>query len=66
MELKQKAILVGVHLNNQLDFTNSMEELLNLANACDIGVVGGNDVDCVYLLAKRSAGIDKLVNAIRQ
>ncbi|MDO0825793.1 GTPase HflX [Desulfosporosinus nitroreducens] len=37
---KQKAILVGVKLNNQQDFTDSMEELFNLANACDLEVVG--------------------------
>jgi len=39
MEQRQKAILVGVNLNNQPDFTSSMEELLNLADACDIEVV---------------------------
>jgi len=37
---KQKAILVGVHINNQQGFANSMEELFNLADACDIEVVG--------------------------
>ncbi|MGC1269348.1 MAG: GTPase HflX, partial [Croceibacterium sp.] len=40
METKQKAILVGVHLNNQPDFAYSMEELFNLADACEIEVVG--------------------------
>ena len=38
--MKQKAILVGVNLNNQKDFTNSMEELFNLAEACDVEAVG--------------------------
>ena len=38
--MKQKSILVGVNLNNQKDFTNSMEELFNLAEACDVEVVG--------------------------
>lgn len=40
MEQKQKAILVGVNISNQQDFISSMEELLNLADACDIEVVG--------------------------
>ena len=31
----QKAILVGVNLNENLDFDHSMEELENLAEACD-------------------------------
>lgn len=37
--LQQKAILVGVNLNQQEDFEYSMEELANLAEACDIEVV---------------------------
>ena len=32
----QKAILVGVNLNENLDFDHSMEELENLADACEI------------------------------
>ena len=32
----QKAILVGVNLNENLDFSHSMEELENLAEACEI------------------------------
>ncbi|MCI0764057.1 GTPase HflX [Bacillus sp. TL12] len=39
-ELVQKAILVGVNLNNESDFEYSMEELTNLAEACDVEVVG--------------------------
>ncbi|PEE38690.1 GTPase HflX [Bacillus pseudomycoides] len=39
-ELVQKAILVGVNLNNESDFEYSMEELKNLAEACDVEVVG--------------------------
>lgn len=39
-QLEQKAILVGVNLNHQSDFDYSMEELANLAEACDIEVVG--------------------------
>ncbi|PEZ02915.1 GTPase HflX [Bacillus sp. AFS018417] len=39
-ELVQKAILVGVNLNSQSDFEYSMEELANLAEACDVEVIG--------------------------
>jgi GTP-binding protein HflX len=40
MEERQKAVIVGVNLNNDKDFINSMEELSSLAEACDIEVVG--------------------------
>lgn len=40
MEGKQKAIVVGVHYDQKEDFANSMEELIQLAEACDIEVVG--------------------------
>lgn len=39
-EITQKAILVGVNLGQQRDFEYSMEELSNLAAACNIEVVG--------------------------
>lgn len=39
-QLQQKAILVGVNLNHQKDFEYSMEELGNLAEACEVEVVG--------------------------
>ncbi|GIP32492.1 GTPase HflX [Paenibacillus sp. J2TS4] len=39
MELTQKAILVGVNFNQQQDFAYSMEELANLAAACEVEVV---------------------------
>ncbi|KEK22985.1 GTPase HflX [Bacillus gaemokensis] len=39
-EIVQKAILVGVNLNNESDFEYSMEELANLAEACDVEVLG--------------------------
>ena len=39
-ELEQRAILVGVNLNNERDFEYSMEELANLAAACEVEVVG--------------------------
>ena len=40
MEQKQKAILLGANINNNEDFKNSMEELANLAKACDIETAG--------------------------
>ncbi|MEC0265525.1 GTPase HflX [Paenibacillus anseongense] len=39
-QLKEKAIIVGVHLWNRSDFAYSMEELSNLAEACHVEVVG--------------------------
>lgn len=38
--MEQRAIIVGVNLNNQQDFAYSMEELRNLAAACEVEVVG--------------------------
>lgn len=40
MEEKQRAILVGVNLNDDADFAVSMEELASLAEACDMQVIG--------------------------
>jgi GTPase len=40
MEQKERAILVGVNINNQSNFQESMEELKNLIIACDLEVVG--------------------------
>ncbi len=37
-ELLQRAVLVGVNLGNEDDFAYSMEELTNLAEACDVEV----------------------------
>ncbi|EJS65369.1 MULTISPECIES: GTPase HflX [Bacillus] len=39
-ELLQRAVLVGVNLGNEEDFAYSMEELTNLAEACDVEVIG--------------------------
>lgn len=35
---KDKAVIIGLQMNGQEDFEHSMEELGNLANACDIEV----------------------------
>lgn len=39
----EKAIIVGVNINNRPDFEDSMEELCNLAEACNITVAGRID-----------------------
>jgi GTP-binding protein HflX len=39
----EKAIIVGVNLNARVDFEDSMEELENLAEACNIRVVARID-----------------------
>lgn len=38
--MEERAILIGVNVNNQKDFKYSMEELKNLAYACNVEVVG--------------------------
>lgn len=38
--MEQRAVIVGVNLNNQQDFAYSMEELRNLAAACEVETVG--------------------------
>ena len=40
MELKERALLVGVNLNDNADFHKSMKELENLAEACGYEVAG--------------------------
>ena len=39
-EIMQRAILVGVDLNSDKNFEYSVEELRNLAEACNVEVVG--------------------------
>lgn len=39
MDQRQRAILVGVNVDNQIDFMESMEELENLAIACGMEIV---------------------------
>lgn len=43
LEQKPKAVLIGVNINNQINFEESMEELENLVNACEMEVVGRAD-----------------------
>lgn len=42
-DLSEKAILVGVNINNRDDFELSMQELFSLAEACNLKVVGRID-----------------------
>ncbi|WP_219834996.1 GTPase HflX [Paenibacillus sp. R14(2021)] len=39
-QVNNRAVVVGVNLNDRADFAYSMEELRNLADACNIEVVG--------------------------
>ncbi|MEB9382043.1 GTPase HflX [Bacillus cereus] len=39
-EVLQRAVLVGVNVGNEDDFAYSMEELTNIAEACDVEVIG--------------------------
>lgn len=40
VEEKEKALLIGVSTKNQMDFQESMDELKNLAEACEMFVAG--------------------------
>jgi len=40
MEMKEKGIVVGININNENGFEESMVELKNLCMACDIEVIG--------------------------
>ncbi len=40
VEKKERALLVGANLNNDVDFHKSMEELKNLAIACNLEIAG--------------------------
>lgn len=40
MEYRQRAVIVGCNINNDIGFLSMMEELSGLADACDIEVVG--------------------------
>ena len=43
MDKKERALLVGVNLNNNRDFHKSMEELKNLAEACGLEIAGRSE-----------------------
>ena len=41
--MTEKAIVVGANINNRDDFEDSMQELISLAEACHLTVVGRVD-----------------------
>lgn len=59
-QLKQNAVLVGVNLNHQKDFEYSMEELANLAEACDIEVVATLAQNLVKINSSHYIGTGKI------
>lgn len=59
-QLKQNAVLVGVNLNHQKDFEYSMEELANLAEACDIEVVATLTQNLVKINSSHYIGTGKI------
>lgn len=60
MELREKAILVGVNVNNQANFDYSMEELRNLTNACEIDVVGEITQNLQRIIKSHYVGTGKI------
>ncbi|MBQ4901089.1 GTPase HflX [Paenibacillus sp. Marseille-P2973] len=59
-QLQQKAVLVGVNLNHQKDFEYSMEELANLAEACDIEVTATLTQNLVKINSSHYIGTGKI------
>ncbi|MBP1989862.1 GTPase HflX [Paenibacillus eucommiae] len=59
-EQKEKAILVGINLLNRPDFAYSMEELNNLAAACQIEVVGELSQKAARVVASHYIGTGKI------
>ncbi|RCX16500.1 GTP-binding protein HflX [Fontibacillus phaseoli] len=59
-QLQQKTILVGVNLNHQDDFEYSMEELANLAEACDIEVLATLTQNLVKINSSHYIGTGKI------
>lgn len=61
MESIQKVIAVGVNLNHQSDFEYSMEELKNLAAACNLEIVGKITQNLQHVNTSHYIGKGKLV-----
>lgn len=59
-ELKEKAVLVGVQLQKDLHFVYGMEELHNLAEACNVEVVGEVTQNLDRINPSRYVGSGKL------
>lgn len=58
--MEQRAITIGVQLNNQPDFADSMEELGQLAEACGVEVVGEMTQKAVSVNASHYIGTGKV------
>ncbi len=59
-ELKEKAVIVGVQLQKDLHFVYGMEELHNLAEACNVEVVGEVTQNLDRINPSRYVGSGKL------
>jgi GTPase len=59
-QLKEKAIIVGVHISNRPDFSYSMQELSNLASACHIEVVGQLNQKVTRVIPSHYIGTGKI------
>jgi GTP-binding protein HflX len=59
-QLKEKAIIVGVHILNRPDFSYSMQELNNLAAACHIEVVGQLNQKATRVVPSHYIGTGKI------
>lgn len=59
-QLKEKAIIVGVHILNRPDFSYSMQELNNLAAACHIEVVGQLNQKVTRVIPSHYIGTGKI------
>lgn len=55
-----RAVIVGVNLNDRPDFAYSMEELRNLAEACDIDVVGQLTQNAAKIKSSHYIGTGKI------
>ncbi|QHT58967.1 GTPase HflX [Paenibacillus lycopersici] len=66
--VNNKAVVVGVNLNDRPDFAYSMEELRNLAEACNIEVVGELTQKAVKITASHYLGTGKVeeLNALAE
>lgn len=56
----EKALIVGVNINNQADFELSMNELESLAKACDMEVVGKAEQNMEYINTATYIGTGKV------
>ncbi|WP_027339371.1 GTPase HflX [Halonatronum saccharophilum] len=63
MDIKNRAILIGVNINNQIDFKESMEELKELVLACELEVAGQLEQNLARINSKYHIGSGKVKEA---